>query len=205
MPGGRSYTITPAVLGISVSGVYNGTNSFTNRNATILTTGLAAWDTITNVTVSNANANIANAYVSTIAGTATGINTFSSLNYLINTAYNETLSASLPVNGTRSTATNKVTITPAPLGIMISAVYSGSTVVTPSSIAVTGLVNSQTINSISAATINAINVAANNSNFVTAITIGSGTASIANYIITPAYNTVSSLSLIHISEPTRPY
>ena len=192
VPAGRTYSITPAVLGITISGVYNGTSSFTNQNATIVTSGLAAWDTVTNVTVSSANANTASAYVTAIAGTATGVNTFSALNYLINSAYNGTLSSGLPVNSSQSTATNKVAITPAPLGVTINAIYNGTTTVTPTAFTVTGLVNSQTISSISTATINAINVAANNSNYVTAITLGGGTASISNYVINPAYNTISS-------------
>ncbi|MBU3606858.1 hypothetical protein IEN92_08875, partial [Polynucleobacter sp. MWH-Creno-3A4] len=192
VPAGRTFSITPAVLGISVSGVYNGTSSFTNQNATIVTSGLASWDTVTNVTVSAANANTAGAYVTAVAGTATGVNTFSSLNYLINSAYNGTLTSGLPVSASQSAATNRVAITPAPLGVTINAVYTGTTTVTPTAFTVTGLVNSQTISSISAATINAINVAANNSNYVTAITLGGGTASISNYVINPAYNTVSS-------------
>jgi len=192
VPAGRTYSITPTVLGITVSGVYNGTTSYSNQNATIVTTGLAAWDTITNVTVSSANANAASTIVTAIAGTATGVNTFSSLNYLINGVFNGTLTSGLPVNTTQGAATNRVTITPAPLGLTINAVYSGSTAVTPTSFTVTGLVNSQTITNISVATLNAINVSANNSNYVTAITIGSGTASIGNYVFNPAYNTVSS-------------
>ncbi|MBT8527482.1 S-layer family protein, partial [Polynucleobacter paneuropaeus] len=192
VPAGRTYSITPTALGISVSGVYNGTTSYSNQNATIVTTGLAAWDTITNVTVSSANANTASAYVTAIAGTGTGINTFSSLNYLINGAFNSTLTNGLPVNTSQSAATNRVAITPAPLGVTINAVYSGTTTVTPTAFTVTGLVNSQTISSISSATINAINVSANNSNYVTAITLGGGTASISNYVINPAYNTISS-------------
>ncbi|MBU3630716.1 YDG domain-containing protein, partial [Polynucleobacter sp. AP-Melu-500A-A1] len=192
VPAGRTYSIAPAVLGISVSGVYNGTTSYSNQNATIVTTGLAAWDTITNVTVSSANAYTANAYVTAVAGTATGVNTFSSLNYLINGAFNSALTNGLPVKTSQSSATNRVTITPAPLGVTINAVYSGTTSVTPTSFTITGLVNSQTITGISAATINAINVSANTSNYVTAITLGGGTASIGNYFINPVYNTVSS-------------
>jgi hypothetical protein len=46
-PSGFTYTITPAVLGIAVSGVYNGTTTFTNANSTITTSGLASWDRIT--------------------------------------------------------------------------------------------------------------------------------------------------------------
>ncbi|MBT8557365.1 hypothetical protein G6712_00005, partial [Polynucleobacter paneuropaeus] len=190
VPAGHKYTITPAVLGIAVSGVYNGTSSFTNQNATILTTGLATWDTITNVTVSSPNANGTNTYVTAVAGTATGVNTFSSLNYLIDSSYNGTMTAGMPVNASQGSASNKVSILPAPLGVTINAIYNGTNTVTPTSYTVTGLVNSQTISGISAAMINAINVSSNNSNYVTAITTSGGTAVMSNYSITPAYNTV---------------
>ncbi|MBT8612044.1 hypothetical protein G6664_00005, partial [Polynucleobacter paneuropaeus] len=190
VPAGHKYTITPAVLGIAVSGVYNGTSSFTNQNATILTTGLATWDTITNVTVSSPNANGTNTYVTAVAGTATGVNTFSSLNYLIDSSYNGTMTAGMPVNASQGSASNKVSISPAPLGVTINAIYNGTNTVTPTSYTVTGLVNSQTISGISAAMINAINVSSNNSNYVTAITTSGGTAVMSNYSITPAYNTV---------------
>ena len=73
----------------------------------------------------------------------------------------------------------------------MSGVYSGSTTITPTAYTVTGLVNSQTITGLSAATVNAINVSANNSNYVTAITTSGGTASMSNYSITSAYNTLA--------------
>jgi hypothetical protein len=189
----RTYTITPAVLGIAVSGVYNGTTTFTSTNSTITTTGLASWDRITSVTVSSANANGASTFVTAFAGNtpASVTNTFSASNYVVGTSYNGSLSSGLPVNGSQATATNRVSITPAPLGLTINAVYSGSTAVTPSAFTVTGLVNSQTITGISAATINNANVSANASNYVTAITVSGGTASINNYSITPAYNTLA--------------
>jgi mucin-19 len=187
----RTYTITPAVLGISVSGVYNGTTTFTSSNATITTTGLASWDRITSVTVNSANANGASTFVSAFAGNtpATVTNTFSASNYLINTSYNGTLSSGVPVNAGQVTATNRVNITPAPIGITVSGVYTGTTSIAPTAFTVTGLVNNQTITAISTAVINNINVSANNSNFVSAVTVSGGTASIANYNITPAYNT----------------
>ena len=190
IPAAHKYTITPAVLGIAVSGVYNGTTTFTSANSTIAATGLAAWDTITSVTASSANANGVSTYVSSIGGTST-VGSFSASNYLINTSYNGTLSSGLPVNTSQSAATNKVSITPAPLGITISGEYSGTTTIIPTAFTVTGLVNSQTISAISSATVNNINVAANNSNYVTGITVGGGTASMNNYSITAAYNTLS--------------
>ncbi|OJI04080.1 YDG domain-containing protein, partial [Polynucleobacter sp. MWH-Adler-W8] len=190
IPAGHKYTITPAVLGIAVSGVYNGTTTFTSANSTIATTGLAAWDTITSVTASSANANGASTYVTAIGGTAS-VGSFSASNYLIDVSYNGSLLSGLPVNASQVTATNKVSITPAPLGITVSGVYSGTSTITPTAYTVTGLVNSQNITGISAATVNNINVSANNSNYVTAITTSGGTASMSNYSITPAYNTLA--------------
>lgn len=134
----RTYTITPAVLGISVAGVYNGTTTVSAANATITTTGLATWDTISAVTISSALANNPSAYVTGLSGSATGGNTFSSNNYLLNSAYNNSLSSGLPVNSSQLNATNIVAISPAPLGISINAVYSGSTSVAPTSFVVTG-------------------------------------------------------------------
>jgi hypothetical protein len=190
-PSSYSYTITPAVLGISISARYNGTTAFTSG---IVTTGLASWDRITSVTVSSANANGASTYVTAFAGNtpASATNTFSASNYVTGTSFNGTLSSGLPVNGSQATATNRVSITPAPLGVTVNAIYSGTTAVAPSSFTVTGLVNSQTIAGISAATLNSANVSANGSNYVTAITVSGGTASMNNYSITPAYNTLSS-------------
>ena len=184
----RTYTITPAVLGISVTAVYNGTTSLTSP--VVVTTGLAAWDKITSVTVNSANANGASTYVTAIGGTST-VGSFSASNYLINSSNNGTLSSGSPVNGTQVTATNQVNITPAPLGVTINGVYNGSTTIAPTAFTVNGLVNGQTITGLSSATVNNINVSANNSNYVTAITTSGGTASMSNYSITAAYNTVA--------------
>jgi autotransporter-associated beta strand protein len=184
----RTYTISPAVLGISAAGIYNGTTTITNP--TVTATGLAAWDRITSVTVNNANANSANAYITAIGGTAAYGYTFSASNYVLNSAFNSALSSGLPVNSDAASATNTVSITPAPLGVTVSGVYSGTTIIAPTAFNVTGLVNGQTITGISSATINNINVAANNSNYVTALVANGGTASMDNYAITPAYNTV---------------
>ncbi|WP_216246992.1 YDG domain-containing protein, partial [Polynucleobacter sp. AP-Capit-er-40B-B4] len=184
----RTYTIAPAVLGLSVTAVYNGTTTLTNP--VLATTGLAAWDRITSVTVNVPDANGASTYVTAIGGTST-VGTFSASNYLINTGYSGTLVGGIPVNAAQATATNKVSISPAPLGITVNAVYSGTATIAPSAFTVTGLVNGQTITAISAATINSANVSANNGNYVSAITVGGGTASIANYNITTAYNTVA--------------
>ena len=176
------------MLGINATGIYNGTTTLSNP--TITTTGLASWDRITSVTISNANANSANAYVTAIAGTANYGYTFAASNYVINSGHNGTLSSGSPVNADQASATNKVVVTPAPLGVTISGVYSGTSTITPTAFTVTGLVNSQSITGLSSATVSNINVSANNSNYVTAITADGGTASMDNYSITAAYNSL---------------
>jgi hypothetical protein len=82
-------------------------------------------------------------------------------------------------------------ITKASLGITLTATYAASTTVTPTAFTVNGLVNNETITGVSSASINSASVAANGSNYVTAITIGGGTAVMSNYAITQAYNSAS--------------
>jgi autotransporter-associated beta strand protein len=78
----------------------------------------------------------------------------------------------------------------APLGITVSGTYTGSTTIVPTAFTKTGLVNSETITTLSAATLNDANVATAN-NYVKSIEIGSGTASINNYAITQNYNNLT--------------
>ena len=79
-------------------------------------------------------------------------------------------------------------ITPAPLGISVAAIYSGSTTIAPATFSVTGLVNGETLTGISSAVIDSMNVAANAANFVRSITISAGTANANNY----SFGTVAS-------------
>ena len=81
-----------------------------------------------------------------------------------------------------------LTIGKAPLGITVAGTYSGSTTIAPSSFTPTGLVNSETITSLSSAVLNSKNVADNSSNYIKSIVVGTGTASVDNYLITQAYN-----------------
>jgi hypothetical protein len=74
------------------------------------------------------------------------------------------------------------------LGIAVTATYSGSTTITPTSYTVTGLVNGETISGISSAIVISANVAANGSNYVIAMTTTGGTASLSNYAIAPSYS-----------------
>nr|WP_255538135.1 YDG domain-containing protein [Polynucleobacter nymphae] len=78
-------------------------------------------------------------------------------------------------------------ITPAPLGISISATYSGSNVFANSNFGVAGMVNNETITGLGQVTLANANVSANGSNYVTAFTITGGTALASNYIINPGY------------------
>lgn len=86
-------------------------------------------------------------------------------------------------------------ITPAPLGITLAALYSGSTTVTPTSFTLTGLVNGETITGISSATVSNINVAGNAGNFVRSIVISGGTALARNYAFTSAASNTAGTSL----------
>ena len=79
-----------------------------------------------------------------------------------------------------------LTINPAPLGVVATGVYNGTTTLVPNSYSVAGLVNGETLTSLSAVTVSNANVAANT--YVTAISSGGGTANLNNYQITQAYN-----------------
>ena len=83
------------------------------------------------------------------------------------------------------------TINRAPLGITVSGIYSGSTTLSPSSFSKNGLVNGETIDTLTSATLNSKDVADNSTNYVTAIAINSGTANSSNYQITQARNASS--------------
>ena len=78
-------------------------------------------------------------------------------------------------------------ITPAPLGISISATYSGSNVFANPNFGAAGMVNNETITGLGQVTLANANVSANGSNYVTAFTISGGTALASNYIINPGY------------------
>ncbi len=95
------------------------------------------------------------------------------------------------VNGTLS-------ITAAPLGISANGTYSGSTVVIPSAFSLTGLMNGETITSISSLSVNNANVSSNGANYVTAIGLTNGTANLANYQLTQAYNAVANTSTTNV-------
>ncbi|AWW47507.1 hypothetical protein DPM17_01900 [Polynucleobacter paneuropaeus] len=78
-------------------------------------------------------------------------------------------------------------ISPAPLGVSISGTYTGSTLINNPNIGIAGLVNNETLTSISQAVMSSPNVSANGSNYVVSFTIGAGTASLSNYVINSGY------------------
>ena len=71
------------------------------------------------------------------------------------------------------------------LGITVAGTYSGSTTIAPTSFTTTGLVTvagvTETITSLTSATLNSKDVSANGSNYVTAAVSGTGTANLSNY------------------------
>ncbi|QWD49758.1 filamentous hemagglutinin N-terminal domain-containing protein [Polynucleobacter paneuropaeus] len=79
-------------------------------------------------------------------------------------------------------------ITPAPLGISVGGIYSGSNFVSNPSFGTSGLVHNESITSLSYVQFSSSNVSANGSNYITSLTIGGGTAQLSNYSINQAYN-----------------
>ena len=83
--------------------------------------------------------------------------------------------------------TGVLTVNRAPLGITVAGTYTGTTTLALASYTLTGLVNGESLVP-TLVTINNKNVASNGSNYVTAITGSSGTASRGNYALSQAYN-----------------
>ena len=82
-----------------------------------------------------------------------------------------------------------VTVNKAPLGIVVTGTYSGSTTITSPSVTAYGLKNSETLTGFSSVTVNAINVANNSTNYVVSETGVVGTATLSNYSITNGVRT----------------
>lgn len=80
-----AYTINKAPLGIAVTGIYNGTTSFNSLNSTIVTNGVIAGETVTGVTVNDANVDLVNGNTNYVK-TATGTGGFDIGNYQLYTA-----------------------------------------------------------------------------------------------------------------------
>ena len=264
---GRTYTITPAPLGIAVTGVYNNSTTITPTSFTVY--GLVNGEDINSLssaTVAFKDVLAGNNYVT---GIVIGTGTVSLSNYQINPLGRNTTPVSalqnmatinpVAITVTGVTASNKVydgtttavvnsssatlngkisgdnvtlsmtagsfmspgvgtgisvsgagslqgssasnytlnsiilsaNITPAPLGITVVGTYSNSTTIAPTSFTTTGLVNGETITTLTSAIVSNKNVSANGSNYVTSITKGNGTATLSNYAINTSYNSSS--------------
>ncbi|PUE33053.1 hypothetical protein B9Z35_05895 [Limnohabitans sp. Jir61] len=172
---GSNGTITAAPLGISLQAVYSGATTVTPTSYTL--TGLVGGDaaaTLTSVVVNNKNVSSANLVSSLVLSNgAQG-------NYVLNTSSNTSL-------GTNTT--NTVTLSRAPLGVSATAVYSGSTVITPTSLTMTGLVGVDVGATASNVTMNSKDVGV--ANRISSLTLSTGDE--ANYTLnssayTPAGN-----------------
>jgi hypothetical protein len=79
-------------------------------------------------------------------------------------------------------------ILPAPIGIVLSGRYSGTSTISPTSFSVLGLAPGETITAISSAVVKFADVSSNGANYVTSVTGVTGSAIMSNYYITTAYN-----------------
>jgi hypothetical protein len=157
-------TVTGTVAG---SKVYDGTTSITVSGGTLV--GVVGSDIVNLVY----GASLVNANVSLVSAVA--------MNYSLSGTHAANY---ILVQPTGITAI----VTPAPIGIVLSGTYNGTTTINPNSFEVTGLVNGETITGLSSATLNAANVSNNGTNYVSSIVSSGGTANLDNYKITQAYN-----------------
>ena len=79
-------------------------------------------------------------------------------------------------------------ITPAMLGISVIGLANGTNNITPISFTINGLINGQTITSLSTVNVKSSSISSNGSNFVTGIVISGGTALATNYAFSPVYS-----------------
>ncbi|WP_128113632.1 beta strand repeat-containing protein [Polynucleobacter necessarius] len=178
-PANVTANITPKVLTVTgttvANKVYDGSTVATVTGGSLV--GVLSADAA-NVTLTKAGSTTANAGTGIAVTITDSISGSSSANYVLTQP-----------NGVIAN------ITPAPLGITLAALYSGSTTVTPTSFTLTGLVNGETITGISSATVSNINVAGNAGNFVRSIVISGGTALARNYAFTSAASNTAGTSL----------
>ncbi|MBU3577858.1 filamentous hemagglutinin N-terminal domain-containing protein [Polynucleobacter sp. UK-Kesae-W10] len=130
---GKSWTITPAPLGIQVNATYNGGNVFTPSNSTITTSGLVSGQSITSVSASSNLVGPGN-YVTSLSGTGG----FVASNYMIYNAnevgnagiQNGAVYSGIPSGSSNLGGTNLVALAPKPITItnnVVSATYDANT------------------------------------------------------------------------------
>jgi filamentous hemagglutinin family protein len=163
---GTGGEVVPAPLLLTVSKTYDASNQFDTSLGYVLT-GMVNNESAPTITGGSATTSSANA--ATYTSFATSSFTLNNPNY------------SLPLSQVNAT------IHKAPIGIEMTANYSGSTTVTPSSVNVYGLVGNQTLVPTSVL-LHDKNVSANGSNYVVDLLAGTGTALASNYTFVPAYN-----------------
>ncbi|MBT8569989.1 hypothetical protein G6705_08580, partial [Polynucleobacter paneuropaeus] len=170
-----------AALGINLNATYN---SGTSYSSTINTKGLVGGDTVTSVTINNANvaANESN-YITGVTGT-TGAAGTTGYDFLQNYTINNKAYGSATTGNPGTTDTNTITLSKAALGINLNATYNGTTSY-DNGIQTNGL---QVNDSIASVTINNANVAANGTNYIKSVTGTTGgnssTDLTTNYTIT---------------------
>jgi len=172
-------TINPVtalvVVGATAQGkTYDGTTSVTLSNTGSLQ-GLIGNQTLT----------------LTEAGAFATANAGSAVNVVMNDRITDGTNGGLASNYSLTQPTYvTATIAKAPLGITVTGTYTASTTIAPSAFTVNGLVNNETITTLSAATLHDANVTTAN-NYVQSIAIATGTANANNYVITQNYNNLS--------------
>jgi len=164
--GSSNYGSTPALS-------YSITNSFGNAITSPTTSGTPVWS-LTSNGVSMGNQSLSNT-------TNAGI-------YSLTYASGITLGNYTIVSGSAA----NWTISKALLGISVVGTYSGSTSISPTTYALIGLVNGETLTP-TQVTVSDANVATANK-YVTAINTSTGTANLANYQISNSANTAPSSS-----------
>ena len=176
--------LAKAPLGINLNAVYNGTTTYT---AVIKTNGLVGSDVapgVSSVTITSKDVSTVGNYITGVTGNV-GVNDTNMLNnYIISSSASGTPTSGNP----GSTTTNTVTLTKAPLGINLNAVYNGTTSYSQGTqadfplptIQTNGLVGTDTVTKV---VINNPNVSANQTNFIQSVIGNNGIDLLQNYTI----------------------
>jgi len=174
---------------------YNGTAGTTRNTATLTAAPLTITAQAANMTYNGTGYTGGNVSYSGFVGSDSESSMTGSIAYSGNSqgainagTYTITASGQTNTNYAINYVDGTLTIEPASLGISANGIYSGSTTVNPTSYTVTGLVNGETLTNITSVTVNDANVSGNGANYVTAIGASNGTANLANYQLTQAYN-----------------